>query len=199
MLAFYRSLSYLLYPGSMSLLGLAFIHALYPVNLYVWMVFAFGMVILPLVALALFIRMGKVSDIFIYHREQRHGLYALGVVFASLATGFIFWEAALPAMIWSACNTVVLLLLFVINYWGVKASAHMAGVSGLLGWVLFFQCNDLSLLSVILLVVAVYAARRGLSAHSHFELILGFCLGLFVTFALAYLLLNHYGISCSFV
>jgi hypothetical protein len=199
MVGLYRSISYLLYPGSMAMLGLGYIHLKNPVALRVWLVFSCGMVILPLLALALFMKIGKVSDVFVYHREQRHGLYALGVVFSVMSTLLIFQEDALSAMVWSACNTAVLLLLFVINYIGYKASAHMAGVSGLLAWVLCLPPDYVTVISVFFLAVLVYTARRGLSAHSHFELILGFCLGLFVTFAIACFLLTYHGICCSFI
>ncbi|MEY4002414.1 MAG: hypothetical protein RIT07_456 [Bacteroidota bacterium] len=199
MVGFYRGISYLFYPGSMAMFGLGIVHLTEPVTLRVWVLFSCGMVIFPLLALALFMKLGKVSDIFIYRRDQRHGLYALGVIFSVLSTLFIFQEGAMNAMIWSACNALVILLLFVINYIGYKASAHMAGVSGLLAWVLCLPTDELLVSLVIILAVLVYVARRGLSAHSHFELILGFCLGLFVTFAIACLLFTYHGISCSFI
>jgi hypothetical protein len=195
----YRAISYLLYPGSMAVLGLGFAHRIHPVSAIVWVWFLLGSVVFPLVSLALLIRLGKVSDIFVFKREQRHVLYALGIVFSGIASWFIFRENAIPAMIWSINNTVVLALLFVINFMGYKISAHMAGAAGLLGWVMSLQMATAPVFSAFLMVLAVYGARKGLSAHSHFELLLGFCLGLFVTFALACLLLTHYGISCSFI
>ena len=197
--AVFRGISYLLYPGTMAILGLGFTHLNNPVSAWVWVSFFCGTVVLPLLSLFVFMRLGMVSDVFIYKREQRHGLYALGVFFSALTSWIIFRENALPAMVWCICNMGVLTLLFFINYAGFKASAHMAGASGLLGWVICLQPTVLYLFTSLIIVIMVYVARKGLSAHSHFELILGFCLGLFVTFALACLLLTHYGISCSFV
>jgi hypothetical protein len=163
------------------------------------MLFMFGMVILPLFSLFLYMRMGKVSDVFIFRREQRHGLYALGVLFSLLTAYLIFRENAILAMVWSACNMAVLLFLLIINLMGYKVSAHMAGVSGLLAWVLCLPTSNGAVLLACALIVLVYIARKGLSAHSHFELILGFCLGLFVTFAMARFLLTYHGITCSFI
>ena len=181
------------------MLGLGMSHFIAPVSGFVWMLFCVGIVMLPLLALFLFMKLGKVSDIFIYKREQRHTLYGLGVLFSLLTTFFIFRENALPAMIWTLCNMAVLLFLFIINLLGYKASAHMAGVSGLLAWVLCLPTSNGAVLLACVLIVLVYIARKGLSAHSHFELILGFCLGLFVTFAMARFLLTYYGITCSFI
>jgi hypothetical protein len=93
----------------------------------------------------------------------------------------------------------VLLFLLIINIIGYKVSAHMAGVSGLLAWVLCLPTSNGAVLLACALIVLVYIARKGLSAHSHFELILGFCLGLFVTFAMARFLLTYHGITCSFI
>lgn len=196
---FYRGISYVFYPGSMAVLGLGISHYQNPLTGFVWLVFLCGMVVLPLLALLLFMQLGRVSDIFIYKREQRHGLYLLGVVFSAISAWLIFRENALNAAIWTLCNLCVLTLLFIINYSGYKASAHMAGAAGLLGWILCTHLTAIPLISAVFLVVLVYKARKGLSAHSHFELLLGFCLGLFVTFALTRLLLTFYGISGSFI
>lgn len=195
----YRGISYLLYPGTMAAMGLGFTHSVEPVSSQVWVLFLCGAVIFPLISLLLFIRLGKVSDIFVFRREQRHGLYALGILFSSITTWLIFRENALTSMIWSVCNTAVLALLFLINILGYKASAHMAGVAGLLAWIICLQMSAAPVFATFIMMLAVYVARKGLSAHSHFELLLGFCLGLFVTFAFASLLLTHYGISCSFI
>jgi hypothetical protein len=195
----YRGISYVFYPGSMAVLGLGFTHFKDPVSAWVWIIFISGMVILPLMALFLYMRLGRVSDIFIYQREQRHGLYVLGVIFSAVTSWLIFRENVLPVMVWSICNMSVLTLLFIINFAGYKVSAHMAGAAGLLGWIISLQSSGLPVFAAIVLTMLVYIARKGLSAHSHFELILGFCLGLFVTFALACLLLTYYGISCSFI
>jgi len=195
----YRGISYVFYPGSMAVLGLGFTHFKDPVSAWVWIIFISGMVILPLMALFLYMRLGRVSDIFIYQREQRHGLYVLGVIFSAVTSWLIFRENVLPVMVWSICNMSVLTLLFIINFAGYKVSAHMAGAAGLLGWIVSLQSSGLPVFAAIVLTMLVYIARKGLSAHSHFELILGFCLGLFVTFALACLLLTYYGISCSFI
>ena len=195
----YRGISYVFYPGSMAVLGLGFTHFKDPFSAWVWIIFISGMVILPLMALFLYMRLGRVSDIFIYRREQRHGLYVLGVIFSAVTSWLIFRENVLPVMVWSICNMSVLTLLFIINFAGYKVSAHMAGAAGLLGWIISLQSSGLPVFAAIVLTMLVYIARKGLSAHSHFELILGFCLGLFVTFALACLLLTYYGISCSFI
>ncbi|MFN5217647.1 MAG: hypothetical protein ACK5CL_02675 [Sphingomonadales bacterium] len=195
----YRGISYLFYPGSMAVVGLGVAHQGTAFSPLVWMLFMFGMVILPLFSLFLYMRMGKVSDVFIFRREQRHGLYALGVLFSLLTAYLIFRENAILAMVWSACNMAVLLFLLIINIIGYKVSAHMAGVSGLLAWVLCLPTSNGAVLLACALIVLVYIARKGLSAHSHFELILGFCLGLFVTFAMARFLLTYHGITCSFI
>jgi len=199
MQSLYRAISYGFYPGSMAVLGLGIAHFNSPVSVLVWTIFLCGIVVLPLLTLFLFMRLGKVSDIFIFQREQRHGLYALGVVFSALSGWFIFCENATYAAVWSMCNMVVLFLLLIINFMGYKISAHMAGAAGLLGWVICLQLIGWAFFITLLLVILVYVARKGLSAHSHFELIIGFCLGLFVTFALASFLLTYYGFSCSFV
>ena len=199
MQAVYRGISYLLYPGSMAALGLVYVHTIEPVSTRVWLLFLCGSVVFPLLSLAMLIGLGKVSDVFVFRREQRHGLYALGILFSGIASWFIFRENAVTALIWSVCNMVVLAVLFLINFWGYKASAHMAGVAGLLGWLICLQMSAAPMLAALIMALVVYRSRKGLSAHSHFELLLGFCLGLFVTFAFASLLLTYYGISCSFI
>jgi len=156
----YRGISYVFYPGSMAVLGLGFTHFKDPVSAWVWIIFISGMVILPLMALFLYMRLGRVSDIFIYQREQRHGLYVLGVIFSAVTSWLIFRENVLPVMVWSICNMSVLTLLFIINFAGYKVSAHMAGAAGLLGWIISLQSSGLPVFAAIVLTMLVYIARN---------------------------------------
>ena len=186
---FYRIISYIFFPGTFALGGYLFLNVLdgwIQLEFLFWTAFFFAL--LPVAGIYSLVRMGFISDIHIYKRAQRNISYPIATVGAAMGCAYVYYvqtdERLFP---WSWAATVSLFLLWILNATWIKVSAHMTGVSGFTALQLFLfsrgEENGIILSISLLLCVLVYLSRKGLSAHSHKELIAGFCLGFLATFA----------------
>lgn len=140
---------------------------------------------LPLAAMLAAIRLGKVTDTRVRSRRQRIYLYPIAIVAYLLCAWYLFrvhapsWLSGLflGMSISSMCA-------FVINFkW--KISAHAIGCGGLIAFIFFIAVTGLSELfflpwiSVAMLISgAVATSRLILKAHTIWQVIAGFTLGL---------------------
>jgi hypothetical protein len=184
----YRFISYVFFPGTFALAG--FVLAQWDAGLDLqslgWITFFFG--IFPVLAIYTLVRMGWISDIHIYERKQRNLSYPFAIAGAAAGCGYLYASHMHTLLLsWGLSATVSLTLLWILNATWIKVSAHMTGVSGFTALQLFLFLEGgesiVGLVISLVLVVLVYLARKGLSAHSHKELIAGICLGFLATFA----------------
>lgn len=186
MRAVYQFISYLFFPGTLAIAGFWLIllaQDRQPSLELLWFPTAMFLVA-PVLVLLLLVKTGVVSDIHVTDRKQRIMSYPIAIAFGLL---FLFLNPDSSWLVrhWSQAVVFTLCGLLLVNLFFLKASAHMAGATGF-----FFLClllyrygGPLSWLLVSVGIMAlVYAARKGLSAHSHLELWAGFCLGFIVTF-----------------
>ncbi|MCC7297054.1 MAG: hypothetical protein IT244_01870 [Bacteroidia bacterium] len=196
----YSFITYLFFPGAMAIAGFAL-----PLSLFstthmgwdFWGVVVCCYALLPVLGIMALIKMGVLKDLHIYDRKKRNLSYPIAIAGAALGTLYMQYFLEAPGslteycLLWSVGILAVLVLLFCINALWKKVSAHMAGCSGFLAaatvlhlwhWIPFYY-----VLLALLINAIVYMARRGLSAHSHIELISGFGLGFITTFAILYL------------
>jgi len=186
---FYRIISYIFFPGTFALGGFLYLNILdgrIQWEFLFWTAFFFAL--LPVAGIYSLVRMGFISDIHIYKREQRNMSYPIAIAGAAIGCAYVYYVQTDERLFaWSLAATVSLFLLWILNATWIKVSAHMTGVSGFtaLQLCLFSQGEDnIAMLSIsLLLCLLVYLSRKGLSAHSHKELIAGFCLGFLATFA----------------
>lgn len=196
---FYKLITYLFFPGNMALLGLLSLFWFHGVSLdpefFLWMVFCY--VILPLGGIFILIKSKLIDDLEVFKREQRFKAYAFAIGGAALALFVVFlYKSSAPlfeaAFVWLICIKAALFLLWILTAKWMKISAHMTGTAGFLALCASLVIKNgngyVWLISALLINVLVYQSRRGLSAHSHKELIAGFCLGFIVTFALTLIL-----------
>lgn len=186
---FYKTISYLFFPGTFALGGFLYLNVLdgsIQWEFLFWTAFFFAL--LPVVGIYSLVRMGFISDIHIYKREQRNLSYPIAIAGAAIGCAYVYYVQTDERLFaWSLAATLSLFLLWILNATWIKVSAHMTGVSGFtaLQLYLFSQGEEnIAMLSIsLLLCLLVYLSRKGLSAHSHKELIAGFCLGFLATFA----------------
>jgi len=149
--------------------------------------------LLPISLILYQVHRGDIADIYITNRGER--------TLAYVETGgcFAFWwymlSYTLHAPLWlsgvALGGTIAIVLVAVINHWW-KISAHLTGMGGLIGGILTYQLSTAQLLStfhfplftlVIALVITwlVMIARLYLNAHTQWQVIAGFALGLSCT------------------
>lgn len=175
--AIYRLFSYLFYPGSIAVIGF---YSAKPTtaDLLYWMLVMACFVLLPLVFLGIFIKMGYADSVHLPNPKQRNGLYFISV-FSAFPALFYFHQNDLKLPLsWGVCVIAVLLGLWLLNRCVLKASAHMAAATGLLFFSLYSGFSLYPWLSMaVVLMPVLYASRLGLKAHTHRELWAGVAAG----------------------
>lgn len=152
-----------------------------------------GYILFPLFVLTLFIKLGWLPDIHLYDRRKRNLSYPVAIIGAIGIYFYMTQSSVLNRFLystyiayWSTSIIFVLIIIWLINISGLKASAHAAGTSGFLGLCLSLLIHEGFAVPFILagiIYVLVYISRLRLSAHSHIELIAGSLTGFLVTFA----------------
>lgn len=191
-----RLLSALLYPMFMPTYGMIlFCISLARMNhlpLVAWLVCigttAILTIIIPITAILVRIRRGKVSDIYITDPQQRTipYLYTLFsyAAWCYLLAGVLHAPGYLIATAIGASLALVAVMCINTRW---KISAHLTGIGGLLGGVLghylFVGTGSLTLLlAIVLLALCLMYARINLRAHSPLQVIAGFIMGLCFTY-----------------
>lgn len=169
-----------------------------PVSLpwHFWPSLVSSYVLVPLLGITILIQIGVLKDFHVYERKKRNITYPIAIAGAIVSVLYLssisikqgYLDYSRP---WSLSIVVALILLWLVNLCGLKASAHMTGTGGFLASVMVLWLwgwdSGSWILNAGVACVLVYTARRGLSAHSHFELLTGFGLGFITTFAILYL------------
>lgn len=143
--------------------------------------------IIPITAIMIRIRRGKISDIYIDNPEQR----TIPYLYSTL--GFCFWSYFIIRVLHAPIyidlvvvgGTLALIGVMLINRWW-KISAHLTAMGGLIGGMMshYLMGNGGGLwLPIVLMVLALILmyARIYLRAHDSLQVIAGFLLGLILT------------------
>lgn len=192
----FNLITYVFFPGTMAVAGFLVPLLLFPpVHLpwHFWPTIIFFYAIFPVLGILLLVKLGYLQDLHIYERKKRNMSYPIAITGAILGLIYIqnldsvkmgYTDYALK---WSPAIALALILLWLVNAYWLKASAHMCGASGFLAaCVVLNQWGwraEAWVFNALVISVLVYVARRGLSAHSHIELLTGTALGFITTFA----------------
>ena len=145
--------------------------------------------LIPGILIYIMMRVGIISDLSLPKRSDRFAPYAV----AMLSFGFLiyyFFKLGLPTwfLMMLGASIIVMILATVITLWW-KISAHMFGISSLIGGVMsvcyFVEKSNPSYLFVILFLLAgmVGTSRIILRRHTPAQVYAGFLLGFMVSFA----------------
>ncbi|MBS3915779.1 MAG: hypothetical protein KG003_14890 [Bacteroidetes bacterium] len=192
----YLAISYLFFPGTMAVGGFAFIiQQGVPIALpwHFWPAIIFCFAAFPVLGILLLIKRGLLENIHVAKRTARNRSYPLALAGAAIGKLYLHYgiltehTVFLNMQLWALCINITLFLLWIINSAGLKISAHTSGTSGFLAlctaFLLQYPISWNWVYISVFICALVYIARFRLSAHSHKELIAGFCLGFIVTFA----------------
>lgn len=145
--------------------------------------------LIPGVIIYIMYRVGIISNLSLPKRSDRFAPYAVTI----LSFGFLiyyFFKLGLPTwfLMMLGASIVVMLLATIVTLWW-KISAHMFGISSLLGGVMavcyFVEKSNPSYLFMLLFIVAgmVGTSRLILKRHTPGQVYAGFMLGFIVSFA----------------
>lgn len=200
-----KTLSVLLYPLFIPTYGIAifcyaYSHAV-PISA-IWMIIAICgtfllTAVLPITAIWLLMRRGKVKDLYIDDAHERTLPYFYSAI------GFVFWSYLLNAVLHaplSLCcvaigGTIAIALVTLINHWW-KISAHLTGIGGFIGGLLSYYLGigvfpSWALIGPwLLLSLLLMYARLHLNAHTPAQVCSGWLLGIACTF-LPYCIYNY--------
>ena len=142
------------------------------INNYLFFLIAvFFSSILPFSSILYFKKIGKISSLEAPIRKQRLELLIISSLFNLIAFVLLkYFDASnivQGLMFCYAINTAVTWL--ITRYW--KISIHMIGLGGPFVALLLSGCNNLFLMTVI--IILVYFSRIKLKAHNHAQLITG--------------------------
>lgn len=138
-------------------------------------------------------RIGIISDLSLPHRSDRFAPYAVTVLsFAFLI--YYYFRLGLPTwfLLMIGSSIVTMLLATVITLWW-KISAHMFGISGLIGGVMavsyFIERTNPYQLFISLFIIAgmVGSSRLILKRHTPAQVLGGFLLGFTVSFVFVWI------------
>lgn len=140
--------------------------------------------LIPLLAIAVLIRTGKVSDRALSRRDQRAMPMVIGVacyVGAALFVGSLGAPLWLRMFFWGAGAATIIAMLVTFKW---KISAHTTAIGGLVGMMMWFATSGLAdvnvmiMLSVgIVLAGAMASARLALNRHTLAQVLAGLALG----------------------
>ncbi len=148
--------------------------------------------IFPALPIVLMMRRGQIRDLFISRREERTMPYLFSVLSYVFWVVFLWRTLLFPGEFISlAAGTAIALTLMTIINLTWKISAHATGMGGFVGCLLgvsyFVGLNPMVLIVASLLVSgAVAVSRIALKAHTLAQTIGGFCLGVGVVLASAF-------------
>ena len=193
-----KILSVLLYPlfiptYGMLLFCVAFERYYMPLPTIYWLVAILGTffltTVIPLTSILLLMKQGRVHDIHIADAKERTTPYVYTIVCFAFWAYFLFSVLKVPHTITITAigATVALGIVTLVNRrW--KISAHLTGFGGLTGGVLsFFLTGGIGvplwlLLTLLILALCLMYARLYLNAHSSGQVVIGYLLGLTMTF-----------------
>lgn len=163
-----------------------------PVSVFMGLLF-FTTCLVPVISIFIMWRSGLVSSLSMGSLQERPLAFSIISVFYVIATYFFYYktQVAVGTVFTLAVITICILLLTSISFFW-KISAHMTGISGLIGIVLATAGNE-KVESVLPLVATLFVlagltgtARLSLRAHSPAQVLAGFVLGFGVCYAAFY-------------
>lgn len=173
-------ISIVFFPGTMVLIGMLSIYSEIRLSDWIWCILC--IILIPLLQILIYKKLGWISDIYVKNRKQRWVPYFVLILLLTLCFRHLRISNASDSLtIWVAAILLVNTLLFLVNFI-LKASAHAAASAGMLGFfVLSAQEISLIILAAILWL-AISISRKILNAHTIPELIAGSLLGFCCTF-----------------
>ena len=190
----YKAITYIFFPGTMGVLGFLLPIMLFPpfhLPWHFWPAIVFCYAAFPVLGIMVLVKLGYLKDIHVYDRKLRNKSYPIAILGALLGMIYLHLFPTKYAYEqftgkWSLAIALALGAIWLVNNF-VKASAHMCGAAGFLAATLVLYHwgwhSNVWIYNALIICALVYMARLGLSAHSHFELLLGFGLGFITTFA----------------
>lgn len=196
-----RSISLVFQPLAMPTLVFAFFLFLMPdwvfqlalPKIYVFLLVLLTTLVIPLISLLLMRLTKSISSFHMEKREERILPFTV-ISLYYVMTSYLFYlkvEVDYRMMFALSVMTVCVVLLTGITFFW-KISAHMIGVSGLLGIVMYFSIKypSLEMVNYVLMLIiftgAVASARLYLHAHTPGEIYAGFFLGFTLCFGAFY-------------
>lgn len=196
-----RSISLVFQPLAMPTLVFAFFLFLMPdwvfqlalPKIYVFLLVLLTTLVIPLISLLLMRLTKSISSFHLEKREERILPFTVISLYYVMTSYLFYLKVAVDYRMMFALSVMtvcVVLLTGITFFW--KISAHMIGVSGLLGIVMYFSIKypSLEMVNYVLMLIiftgAVASARLYLHAHTPGEIYAGFFLGFTLCFGAFY-------------
>lgn len=196
-----RSISLVFQPLAMPTLVFAFFLFLMPdwvfqlalPKIYVFLLVLLTTLVIPLISLLLMRLTKSISSFHMEKREERILPFTVISLYYVMTSYLFYLKVAVDYRMMFALSVMtvcVVLLTGITFFW--KISAHMIGVSGLLGIVMYFSIKypSLEMVNYVLMLIiftgAVASARLYLHAHTPGEIYAGFFLGFTLCFGAFY-------------
>ena len=162
-------------------------------KIYVFLLVLLTTLVIPLISLLLMRLTKSISSFHMEKREERILPFTVISLYYVMTSYLFYLKVAVDYRMMFALSVMtvcVVLLTGITFFW--KISAHMIGVSGLLGIVMYFSIKypSLEMVNYVLMLIiftgAVASARLYLHAHTPGEIYAGFFLGFTLCFGAFY-------------
>ncbi|MDT0553185.1 hypothetical protein [Urechidicola vernalis] len=193
---FTKLISYILHPIVVPIIGTILYFILIPRHINKqWEMMVIGAVfvctyLLPLLFLSLLKKSKSINSFHLVSPRERKFpvlfFVSISLLMASLIKkGSSTYELAL----FFYGMTIALIITYFLLYRNFKASLHMIGIGGMIGFFItlsiYYQINLLLLLSILFVMSGIIAnSRLSLNAHSKTEILIGFLIGICCQFAI---------------
>lgn len=200
---FSKFLSYFFHPINFPIVGTIIYFLFIPRHIYkvqehtIITVIFIGGYLFPLILLFLLKRFKMISSLQAATIEERKFPTSLMIGVSLILANWLFKSDIVDLLaLFFLAFAIALSITYFLLHSNIKASLHALGVSGLIGFLLYFSFNykiNLILLFILFFVLAgfIISARLKLKAHTPKELIYGFCIGLFtqlITYGVYYII-----------
>lgn len=151
---------------------------------YIYVIIFMNLILAPLLLAIYLKRIKMIESLQMKNVKERHIPYLITSIFYAF-TYFLLAKIHLPDtyLILFGAAAISVLILFIFSLMQLKLSAHLAALGGVCGMLVVVSLHlaiDLSnwLMGLLLISGLVGAARMKLAAHTLWELLFGFMLGL---------------------
>ena len=161
---------------------------------YIYGIFIFCTIILPLLSIFFLMRKGRVSSLEMSNHKERSLALFITVIWMSLGVfmlnNILLYTSILKAEILGAI-LIILFAAIISKFW--KISLHLLGIGGVVGVFIALQLIEGGVLHLLLIFILLSGilgvARIQQKAHNHTQIYMGFLLG--VSVELITLLILH--------
>jgi hypothetical protein len=161
-------------PPLTTLVGAAFLFYVVPVSWMGFLLFACFSVVIPLVYVWWLLRCGKIGDMHMMHRHERHKPLMMACLSNGVGLGMLHWGDFAIAFQWFALVQCVITLLFLIITPWFKISLHSASAGVL--FLLSVHLSDYVVAPVIMLGLICWS-RIFLKRHTSTQVLAGCVIG----------------------